>query len=80
MAVEDGAVGEALVRDMLGIADRKPPRPPTGEEKLVATMRRKATRVARHTASPQQKAKLRGDATVHVSVEPSPASPTRSPA
>jgi hypothetical protein len=56
-----------------GMTPRKAPTPLTAEQMALAVAKRAATRAARHTAGPKQKAAIKGD--VKVSVVTTPASP-----
>jgi hypothetical protein len=61
-----------------GLAPKKPPRPLTTEERAAAQAKAKATRAARHTMGPRQKAKVTAAAVAPPSPAPSP-SPTAQP-
>jgi hypothetical protein len=76
------------VLDDCGVTARKPPTPLTAAQQVVAAAKRKATRAARHTMSPNQKAGVTGSLTGPVTVQldgsasppsPQPAAPAAAP-
>jgi hypothetical protein len=58
-----------------GLAPRKARTPMTTEKKVVAVAKREATRTARHTAGPKQKAGIKGDVKVEIVKTPAAAPP-----
>jgi len=63
-----------------GVTPRKVPTPLTAEQKAIAVAKRTATRAARHTAGPKQKAGIKGDVKVTVVTTPATAPPPVKPA
>jgi hypothetical protein len=59
-----------------GLKPRKQPAPRTPEQKAAAVAKAKATRAARHTMGPKQKAKVKGAVAQTAPASPPPAAPT----
>ena len=58
-----------------GVTPRKAPAPLTADKTVIAVAKRAATRAARHTASPKQKAAIKGDVKVSVVTTPAATPP-----
>src|SRR5579859_3482150 len=58
-----------------GVTPRKGPTPLTADQKALAVAKQAATRAARHTAGPKQKAGIKGDVKVAVVTTPTGAPP-----